>query len=475
MLCQPWVNGEEQTTTQHFNVHNPATGELIARVGDSDAILAQQAINSASTRLPLWRATPASERAQYLEQWACEIESQLTDLAHILSNESGKCIDEAEGEIRHSLDALRWSAQSSLRLHGETLTSPSATQRNYTIKESVGVVACITPWNFPAASILVKVSAAIAAGCTVIVKPSEETPLIALALAALSHKAKMPAGVLNILPSNNPASIANELTDNSAIKMISFTGSTAVGKQLYAACGQGIKRIALELGGNAPFIVFDDADIDKAVDDAINARFYNSGQICVGANRFFIHESIYDVFSKALADKVAKLTIGSPLEKTTRIGPMINQKAKNRLTQLLDDAKAHGARVITPDCDINEDSLFFAPTVLTHTTKTMRVYNEEIFGPIACLYSFSNDNDVITWANDTQAGLAAYIYSQNIARLIRISEQLEAGVVGANSTNIFSNNLPFGGVKQSGLGKEHGLGCLDEYVQTKSVCLNLNG
>lgn len=474
MLCQPWVNGEEQTTSQDFNVHNPATGELVARVGDSDVSHAQKAIDSASAQLPLWRSTPANERAQYLEQWANEIESHITDLAVILSSESGKCIGEAEGEIHHSVDALRWSAQSSLRLHGETLASPSTTQRNYTIKEAVGVVACITPWNFPVASILVKVSAAIAAGCTVIVKPSEETPLIALALAGLSHKARMPAGVLHILPSNNPASIANELTGHPAIKMISFTGSTAVGKQLYASCGQSIKRVALELGGNAPFIVFDDADINKAVDDAINARFYNSGQICVGANRFFIHESIYHDFSTALANKVAKLTVGNPLEKTTNIGPMINQKAKHRLTQLVDDAKTHGAQVITPARALDESSSFFAPTVLTHTTKAMRVYSEEIFGPIACLYSFTNESDVIESANDTQAGLAAYVYSQNIARLIRMSEQLEAGVVGANSTNIFSNNLPFGGIKQSGLGKEHGLGCLDEYVQTKSVCLNLN-
>lgn len=474
MLCQPWINGEEHTTSQHFNVNNPATNTLVASVGDSDVTHVQKAIDSASAQLPVWRSTPASERAQHLEQWASAIESQLADLALILSSESGKCISEAEGEICHSLDALRWSAQSSLRLHGETLASPSTTQRNYTVKEAVGVVACITPWNFPVASILVKVGAAIAAGCTVIVKPSEETPLIALALAGLSHKANMPAGVLNILPSNNPASIANQLTEHSAIKMISFTGSTAVGKQLYAACGQNIKRVALELGGNAPFIVFDDADIDKAVNDALNARFYNSGQICVGANRFFIHESIYHDFSKALADKVAKLTVGSPLEKSTKIGPMINQQAKHRLTQLVDEAKTHGAKAITPHREIDEHTAFFAPTVLIHTTPDMRVYNEEIFGPIACLYSFNDEQDVIKSANDTQAGLAAYVYSQNIARLIRMSEQLEAGVVGANSTNIFSNNLPFGGIKQSGLGKEHGLGCLDEYVQTKSVCLNLN-
>ena len=474
MLCQPWINGEEQATSQDFSVNNPATGELVANVGDSDAMHAQQAIDSASAQLTLWRSTPANERAQCLEQWANEIEFQLTDLAFILSSESGKCINEAEDEIRHSLDALRWSAQSSLRLHGETLANPSATQRNYTIKEAVGVVACITPWNFPAASILVKVGAAIAAGCTVIVKPSEETPLIALALAALSHKANLPAGVLNILPSNNPASIANHLTLHPAIKMISFTGSTAIGKQLYSSCGLSIKRVALELGGNAPFIVFDDADVNKAVDDAINARFYNSGQICVGANRFFIHESIYNEFAKALADKAAKLIIGSPLEKTTNIGPMINQKAKHRLTQLVDDAITQGAKVITPDCEVDKHTLFFTPAVLIHTTKTMRVYSEEIFGPIACLYSFNDEKDVIESANETQAGLAAYVYSQNIARLMRMSEQLEAGVVGANSTNIFSNNLPFGGIKQSGLGKEHGLGCLDEYVQTKSVCLNLN-
>ena len=474
MIFAPWIDGEAQAGVDSFPVLNPSNGSPIGNVVESTDEHAERAIMSANTAFLHWKSKPPRERAQIIESWAEQIDLHLTDLASILTSENGKNLAEAKDELSHGANALRWSAQSLLRLHGETLPNHSPSQKNYTIKQPIGIVACITPWNFPAAAILVKVGAALAAGCSVIVKPSEETPLIALALAKLSAKAKMPNGVINILPCSQPENIASALCQDHRIKMLSFTGSTVIGKKLYASCAQTVKRIALELGGNAPYIVFADADLDKAVDDAINARFYNSGQICVGANRFFIHESIYTQFAEKLARRMSCLSMGDGFDENSTIGPVINKKAKQRLIHLVDEAIANGAQRITPHAIENADNLFFPPTLLINTTKEMRVYSEEIFGPIACLYSFTDDKDVIKAANDTHAGLVAYIYSQNIAKLIHISEHLDAAVIGANSTHIFSSDLPFGGIKQSGIGSEHGLNCLEEFIQSKSVCLELN-
>jgi succinate-semialdehyde dehydrogenase/glutarate-semialdehyde dehydrogenase len=335
------------------------------------------------------------------------------------------------------------------------------------------VVVCITPWNFPAAAVAVKAGAAILSGCTTIIKPSDETPLIALAFARLADEAGIPSGVFNVVPCKNPVAVGDALCQSPDVRMLSFTGSTKIGRQLYTACGNTVKRLALELGGNAPFIVFDDADIDKAVAAALGARFYNSGQICVGANRFLIQAGIYDSFAAQLAERVAALKPGSGLDESSDIGPMINRAATDRLTSLVDNATELGAQLLAGGKQDDKSSLFFQPTVLTKMTPDMAAYRTEIFGPVACLYEFDSEEQALQMGNDTQAGLSAYVYSSDKDRLLRFSAALEAGVVGANSSNIFSNDLPFGGVKQSGLGKEHGPQGLDEFVETKSICMGL--
>ena len=476
MLFAPWIDGRVSDGTDVFNIMNPSTGDLVGTVTETDLRHIEQAIAAAQNAFDNWRTVEPRERAKKLTLWADLIDEHLSDLAAILTSENGKRVIEARNELSHGASALRWAGESLLRVHGETLPNHSLSQKNYTIKQAIGVVGCITPWNFPAAAILVKVGAALAAGCSVIIKPSEETPLIALALAKLSDLAALPKGVLNVLPCSDPKEVGKALCQDHRIKMLSFTGSTAIGKKLYADCAHTVKRLALELGGNAPYIVFDDADIDKAVSDAINARFYNSGQICVGANRFFVHETLYTLFAEKFAQRISSLRVGDGFDSATEVGPLINQKAKERLTRLVDDAIAMGAQRLTP-LEVEAphgDGLFFRPTLLTHTTDKMRVYSEEIFGPIACLYPFKHEDEVIEAANNTDAGLVAYIYSQNIAKLIYVSEKLEAGVIGANSTDVFSDDLPFGGFKQSGLGSEHGLFCLDSFTQSKSVCLELN-
>jgi succinate-semialdehyde dehydrogenase/glutarate-semialdehyde dehydrogenase len=310
-------------------------------------------------------------------------------------------------------------------------------------------------------------------GCTTIIKPSDETPLIALAFARLGADAGIPAGVFNVLPCRDPTGVGNELCSSADVRMLSFTGSTKVGKQLYAACAGTVKRLALELGGNAPFVVFDDADLDTAVAGAMGARFYNSGQICVGANRFFVQKNIYTGFAERLAERVRQMKAGDGFNEASDIGPMINRAAIDRLTHLVESATSMGARLLTGGSQTEASTLFFTPTVIADMSPDMPAYQTEIFGPVACLYEFETEEEAIALANDTQAGLSAYVYTADPLRLLRCSEALEAGVVGANSTSIFSNDLPFGGIKQSGLGREHGMQCLDEFVETKSICMGL--
>ncbi len=474
LLSAAWINGCERESQSSFAVNNPSDGNVIAKVTESDGHLAHLAIDAAVERFSSWQSLPPLERADIIEAWAAKISQNLDDLATILSAENGKILREAKDELKHGVGSLRWCAQSLLRLTGETLPVHAPSQRNYTIKQAVGVVACITPWNFPAAAILVKVGAAIAAGCTVVIKPSEETPLIALALAKLSHDAGIPPGVINVIPCSNPQEVAKVVCEHPEISMLSFTGSIPVGKQLYEACAPTLKRVALELGGNAPFIVFGDADLDKAIDGALSARYYNSGQICVGANRFYIHKSLYQDFSERLASRASTLTSGDGFNENTQLGPIINRKAKDRLQELITDATSKGAKVLTGNSSNHQENLYLEATVLGDMNQSMRAHDEEIFGPIACLYAFEDEDEVLSAANRPLTGLAAYVYSQDVGRLIRMSEKLTAGVVGANSTQIFSNDLPFGGVKQSGLGREHGIACLEEFLQTKSISLAFN-
>lgn len=473
LLTHGWIDGKEVATDQQFAVTNPANLSEIARVSDLGATHTRDAIAAAVAAFDHWKSVSMKQRSSILLRWAELIEENIDDLGIIVCSENGKPLREARGEVGQCAALLRWYAQEAVRLHGSALPSHDNSQRNFTIKQAVGVVACITPWNFPAAAIAVKAGAAIVTGCTTVIKPSDETPLIALAFARLANDAGIPAGVYNVIPCKDPTPVGDELCSSPDVRMLSFTGSTRVGKRLYRACGDTIKRIALELGGNAPFVVFDDVDLEKAVAGAMGARYYNSGQICVGANRFLIHKNIYADFAANLAARVAKLNFGNGLEESSDVGPMINRAAIDRLNNVLSDATAKGAKIVAGGFPVDDKNLFFSPTVLTGMTPDMIAYGTEIFGPVACLYEFENEREALSMANETQAGLSAYVYTSDAKRLIRFSESLEAGVVGANSSNIFSNDLPFGGVKQSGLGREHGLDCLDEFVEIKSICMGL--
>ena len=459
-----WINGKEIDCDRHFAVFNPATGAVIAKVSDLDASHTRDAISAAAAAFAKWKAVPLQRRIDCILLWASLIEDDVDRLGKIIHLETGKPLPQAKSEAMQCSALLRWFAEQAPQLSEATPAPGNSAQRNYSIRQPLGVVACITPWNFPAAAVIVKAGAAIVAGCTAVVKPSEETPLIALAFAKLAATAGIAAGVFNIVPCKDPTQVGNELCQNSDVRMLSFTGSIKIGKQLYAACGSTVKRIALELGGNAPFIVFDDADLDKALDGAIGARFYNSGQICVGANRYYIHKSVYAEFAQRLSARIAAMP-------STDIGPMINRAAVDRLNALVDSATAMGAEMLAGGRQSDPETLFFPPTVLGNMSNEMPARQAEIFGPIVCLYEFEDEQDVMQQANDTEAGLSAYVYTADPNRLQRFAEGLEAGVVGANTANIFANDLPFGGIKQSGVGREHGKDCLDEYVEVKSICL----
>ena len=470
LLTSGWIDGVGIDSARQFTVVNPATLQVVAEVSDLDASHVRDASAAASRALARWKDAPLEERLTAIHRWAELISRNVADLATIICAENGKPLREAKGEILQCAALLRWFAERAEYLQGTDLPTQDSGQRNSTIKQPIGVVACITPWNFPAAAVIVKAGAAIATGCTTIVKPSDATPLIALAFARLAERAGIPAGVYNVLPCKNPADIGHELCISPDVRMLSFTGSTKVGKQLYVACGDTVKRLALELGGNAPFIVFDDADLEKALDGAVGARFYNSGQICVGANRYLVQQGIYTEFATRLAARVAKLRAGDGFDDASDIGPMINRAAIERLSRLVATATSMGAELLTGGGQDDTSTLFFQPTVLAAMTPDMPAYDAEIFGPIACLYEFSDEAEALQMANATQAGLAAYVYSSDARRLERCALALEAGVVGVNSAHIFANDLPFGGIKQSGLGREHGLDCLDEYVEIKSIC-----
>ena len=470
-----WVDGQTVDSDDTFPVLNPATGESVTDAVDADTQLIDAAIDAAHAAFPAWSQTPATERAAMLRAWADQIDKHTTEIATITTTEGGKLFREARGEVGAGIAAIRWSAQVAEDASDTELPAPSPTRRHYTTTQPVGVVACITPWNFPIAAVLVKVAAALAAGCTVVVKPSEETPLVASALAQLSAVAGLPPGVINVVATETPSLFGDAIASRKEVRAVSFTGSTRVGKLLYEQCAGTVKRLSLELGGNAPFIVFADANIERAASDAVNARFYNTGQICVGANRFFVHDDIYDEFAEAFSAKVAALHVGNVMEENSDIGPLINRRAKDHFTALLADATAKGAVVATGGEPPDTDTLFVTPTVLTDTTADMDVYTKEIFGPMACLYRFTEHDDVIAKANDTDAGLAAYAYSEDNARLAQVSAQLDAGVVGLNTTQIFASELPFGGMKESGIGREWGADCLDEFLEIKSVAFETGG
>lgn len=464
---------ETSTDQSAFLVHNPATGAALAQVANSQAEDVARAIDSANKALAGWRSTTARERATVLRRWYELILANADDLALLMTLEQGKPLAEAKGEIAYGASFIEWFAEQAKRVEGSVLSSPQKNRQLLVFKEAVGVCAAITPWNFPNAMITRKVSPALAAGCTVIVKPAEQTPLSALALAFLAREAGLPPGVLNILPADEHQSIAvgQLLCESKVIRKLSFTGSTPVGRILMQQCSPTVKRLSLELGGNAPFIVFADAAIEAAVDGAIASKYRNAGQTCVCTNRFYVHVSVAEKFTELFAKKVAELRVGPGWETGVQQGPLIDEAAVEKVKLHIKDAVEKGARVVTGGEPHSAGSNFFQPTVLAHANASMLVATDETFGPVAPIFTFTDEAQVIELANATDYGLAAYFYSSDIARVFRVAQALEYGMVGVNTGLITNEVAPFGGIKQSGLGREGSTLGIDEYLETKYVCI----
>jgi succinate-semialdehyde dehydrogenase/glutarate-semialdehyde dehydrogenase len=464
-LAGAWADADSGET---FDVHNPADGTLLASVPKMAEAETRRAIDVARAAWPMWRNKTAKERGLILRRWHDLMLAHTDDLARILTAEQGKPLAEARGEIQYAASFLEWFAEEGKRVYGEVVPSPWPRSRVVVLKESVGVCAAITPWNFPAAMITRKVAPALAAGCPVIVKPAEATPLTALAMAELAARAGMPAGVLSVI-TGDPVAIGEELTSNATVRKLSFTGSTATGRLLMAQCAPSIKKLSLELGGNAPFLVFEDADLDAAVEGAMQSKYRNSGQTCVCANRIYVQESIYKHFAEKLCDAVGKLKVGVGTETGVTQGPLINDSAVRKVELHIADAVAKGASVLVGGDRHELGGTFFQPTVLGDARPDMKIAKEEVFGPVAPLFRFSDEDDAIRQANDTEFGLAAYVYTRDIGRVWRVSEALEYGMVALNSGILSTEVAPFGGVKQSGLGREGSHLGIDEYLEVKYV------
>lgn len=458
-----WVGADNAAT---LDVINPATGEVLARVPAIHGSETRRAIEAADRAWPAWRARPAAERAALLDRWYQAMIDNLDDLALILTLEQGKPLAEAKGEIRYGASFVKWFAEEARRVYGETIPAPSGDRRLMTLKQPVGVCAAITPWNFPNAMITRKCAPALAAGCTIVVKPSDLTPLSALALAVLAERVGIPAGVFNVV-TGMPAGIGEELTGNPTVRKLSFTGSTAVGRLLMRQSSEHIKRLSLELGGNAPFIVFDDADLEQAVTGIMLSKFRNAGQTCVCANRILVQDGIYERFAQRLVEEVGKLKVGDGLEAEVNIGPLINAAAVSKVARHIDEALSQGARLLCGEIPTG-DSQFVQPTVLGETHAGMLLANEETFGPVAPLMRFSTEEQALALANATPYGLAAYFFTQDLRRSWRFGEALEFGMVGLNTGLISMDVAPFGGIKQSGLGREGSKYGLDEFLEVKA-------
>ena len=459
-----------KATGARLEIRNPATGALVGTVPSFGTAETRRAIEAAEVAFGPWKAKTAAERAKILKRWFELMMENQEDLAQLMTAEQGKPLAEARGEIAYAASFIEWFAEEARRVYGEVIPSPLPDRRLIVIKQPVGVCAAITPWNFPAAMITRKAAPALAAGCTMVVKPAEQTPLSALALAWLGQQAGIPPGVLNIV-TGDPVSIGGELTSNPKVLKLSFTGSTEVGRLLMAQCAPTIKKMSLELGGNAPFIVFEDADLDAAVAGAMVSKYRNAGQTCVCANRFLVQESVKDVFAGKLAAAVAALKVGDGTEQGVTQGPLIDPPALAKIEELLADAVGKGARVVCGGKRHSRGATFFEPTVVTGVTNAMRMAREEIFGPVAPIYSFMDEAEAVRMANDTEFGLAAYFYSSNIARAWRVAEALDYGMVGINSGLISNEVAPFGGVKQSGLGREGSRHGIEEYLEIKYLAM----
>ncbi len=468
LKSEAYINGEWIKKETSFSVYNPFNNEEIAQVSDCTQADTDLAISAADKAFKIWSTYTANKRSRILQNWYKLIIENVKDLAHILTVEQGKPLPEAIGEIKYGASYIEWFAEEAKRVYGDVIPGQSKKNRITVIKQPVGIVGAITPWNFPSAMITRKIAPALAAGCTVIVKPSEYTPLSALALAELADRAGFPKGVINILPSNNAQEIGETLTSNSKVKKISFTGSTRVGKLILKQSADQVKKVTLELGGNAPFIVFADADIDAAVEGCFASKFRNGGQTCVCTNRIFLHESIHDEFVEKFTAKVKSIKTGYGLEEGIQIGPMINEDAVTKDINLLKDATSKGATIITGGQ--RKEGLFLEPTVICDLDSQMDIFSSEIFGPIAAIYKFDSESDVIEMANNTNYGLASYFYGRDYALIWRVAEALEFGMVGINTGVMSTVAAPFGGVKESGFGREGSKYGIDEYLNIKYMC-----
>ena len=463
-----WVNSEHS-----FEVTNPSTGVVLGQVPNVTTAEASAAIAAAQTAFPAWAAKTGKERAAVMRKWFELLIANADDLAAIMTAEQGKPLTEAKGEVIYGASFIEWFAEEAKRVSGDVMASTWTDKRMLVLKQPIGVCASITPWNFPIAMITRKVAPAVAAGCSIVIKPAEQTPFSALALAELAHRAGIPAGVINVLTADSEQSIqiGQVLCDSPVVRHLSFTGSTPVGRILMRQSAPTVKKLALELGGHAPFIVFDDADIDAAVEGAIASKYRNSGQTCVCTNRFYAHESVYEEFVSKLTIAAKQIRVGDGFAAGTQQGPMIDAQAIAKVEEHVADALAKGATLCAGGKTHDAGALFYEPTVLSHVNASMLIMNEETFGPVAAVVPFSTEAEVLAAANDTDFGLASYFYARDIGRVWRVAEQLDYGMVGINTGLISNEVAPFGGVKQSGLGREGSKYGIDEYLEMKYLCM----
>ncbi|NQZ83943.1 MAG: NAD-dependent succinate-semialdehyde dehydrogenase [Colwellia sp.] len=466
-----YINGSWHSSETNFTVTNPANGDVIAKVNNAGIAETEFAVTSAKSALKVWAAKSANERAALMRNWFNLMMQHQDDLARILTLEQGKPLAEAKGEISYGAAFIEWFAEEGKRVYGDTIPAPSSDKRIIVIKQAVGVVASITPWNFPNAMIARKAAAALAAGCTFVVRPAIQTPLSALAMAELAERAGIPKGVFNVVVGDNASGIGKVLTQHPDIAKFTFTGSTAVGQTLIAQCASTVKKVSMELGGNAPFIVFDDADIDAAVQGAIVSKYRNAGQTCVCTNRIFVQQGVLEQFTDKFVAAVAELSIGHGLIDGINIGPMISKAAVNKVNKLVADSVAAGAKIILGGKVHPAGENFYQPTVMTNVSNDMPIATNEIFGPVSPIISFTDEEHVLDMANDCEYGLASYFYSRDIGRIWRIAEALEYGMVGINDSIISNVAAPFGGIKQSGNGREGSKYGLDDYLEIKYLCM----
>ena len=471
LRTQAFVNGAWVDSERSYPVVDPADGARVSVVPDMTAADAARAIDAAHAAQPGWSALPASRRATVLRRWYDLVLNSADDLARLITAEQGKPLTEADAEVRYGAGFIEWFAEEAKRVYGETVPAPSTDRRILVLRQPIGVAAAITPWNFPLAMITRKAAAALAAGCTIVVKPAELTPLTALALAELGTRAGLPPGVLNIVTTNAPAAVGTELCRNPLVRKLSFTGSTEVGRLLLRQAADTVKKCSMELGGNAPVIVFDDADLDVALRGVMNAKFRNAGQACIAANRILVQSGVHDRFAEAFGSAVKKLRVGPGREPDSAVGPLIDTSALEKVEAHVQDAIEKGARIAVGGKRHVLGGTFYHPTLLTGVTEEMRIFREETFGPVGAILRFEKEEEAIRLANDSEFGLAAYLYTRDVSRAFRAAEALEAGMIGLNEGMISTEVAPFGGIKQSGLGREGSRHGIEEYLELKYVCI----